>query len=93
MLFQWIDDSGSNTKVVHDHFAHIGQAVRGIRHNNRRPDEIVLTREELLALCENPAYAAVVLSTMVFGKRPVKGPKSSYFKPMTDQEYLDDKGA
>ena len=91
MLFQWTEQAGSKATVVHDCYIAFGGKTKGLRHNFRRPDEVVLTRHELWQLFQDRDYADHVVRCLAEGKRAAKS--KSGFKPMTDQEYLDDKGA
>ena len=60
MLFQWVT-KGQYDFVTHDSFHKLGSKLVGISHKMKKPYEVVLNREELKYLIQNPKYAMEVL--------------------------------
>ena len=68
MLFQWITKSQYDF-VTHDHYQKIGTKIVGLLRNRARPYEVVLNKEELLYIRDNPDYLMKLIISLADKKK------------------------
>lgn len=59
MVFKWQMDGYFEVEVIG-----IGKILKGLAHEQRRPETVELTREELKYLMDNPQYVRMLFNSL-----------------------------